>query len=342
MCLFQSEWILDKLKYTYSQLSSKSICRFVSENYSLTNILRCEFYVLGLHDNYLITCEHKKYILRIYRNTWRNFDEIQFELEWLTYLKNNQARVASPIKTNDNLYSFVIHSPEGERVGALFEYADGYAPGNGVTVEQSMLLGDSIAQIHQLGHEFIPNSSKHTLELEYLLNKSVEAIEPFISRESCNYLYSLRDKIHKNIPCLTTDHGEFGFCIGDVNSTNFHINENNEITLFDFDQCGYGYRAFEIGKFISSIHSLRSKDRISSAFIDGYQMHRKLSADEIRSIPYYELVSVIWVMAIHVYNVDRIGYKYLEKQFWDRKLEVLSELEQHLSSLRFLKPTGLP
>ncbi|WP_455200300.1 phosphotransferase, partial [Kaarinaea lacus] len=125
--------------------------------------------------------------------------------------------------------------------------------------------------------------------------------------------------------------GVFGICIGDVNPTNFHINDREAITLFDFDQCGYGYRAFEIGKFMSAIHAVKTKQDISNAFIEGYQQVRQLSDAEMTTIPYYEVISVIWVMAIHAYNVDRIGYKYLEKPFWDRKLGVLRELEKKIS-----------
>ena len=31
------------------------------------------------------------------------------------------------------------------------------------------------------------------------------------------------------------------------------------------------------------------------------------------AIPYFEIISIIWVMAIHAYNANRIGYKLLEK-----------------------------
>ena len=91
---------------------------------------------------------------------------------------------------------------------------------------------------------------------------------------------------------------------------------------------GYGYRAFEIGKFISSIHLIKTKYDISNAFIEGYQKVRRLTEEELLAIPYYELLSVIWVMAIHAYNADRIGHKYLEKPFWDRRLAILKDLDQ--------------
>ena len=63
------------------------------------------------------------------------------------------------------------------------------------------------------------------------------------------------------------------------------------------------------------------------AFIDGYQQLRPISEAEHRVIPYFEELSVIWVLAINAKNVNRIGHKYLNKPFWDGKLAVLKELQ---------------
>ena len=67
---------------------------------------------------------------------------------------------------------------------------------------------------------------------------------------------------------------------------------------------------------------------MAKSFIEGYRQVRQLRHDEVNAIPCYELVSVIWVMAIHANNVNRIGYKYLEKPFWDRRLSILKEMDR--------------
>ena len=36
-----------------------------------------------------------------------------------------------------------------------------------------------------------------------------------------------------------------------------------------FDQCGFGYRAFEIGKYLSSIHAHENKQALAEAFQAG-------------------------------------------------------------------------
>jgi hypothetical protein len=38
------------------------------------------------------------------------------------------------------------------------------------------------------------------------------------------------------------------------------------------------------------------------------------------------MASIIWVFGIAAKNAERIGYKLLEKVYWDRKLKILREL----------------
>ena len=328
---------MQKLKYTYSRLSSCSVSQLVALHYDLPEARRCKFYALGLHDNYVIEGDQEKYILRVYRNDWRSPDETHFELELLAFLGIRNAPIAAPLLTKANEFCFFLDCPEGKKAVALFNYADGFAPGNEISTEESALLGEAVAGVHQSTEMFETSCTRQVLNVPYLLDESILAIETFLGVEEKIYIKKLQKSVREALPSLTQETGVYGICLGDVNPTNFHINNNKDITLFDFDQCGYGFRAFEIGKFISSIHTNKNKHSLAKAFIEGYQQVRRLNPDEMDAIPWFEIISVIWVMAIHAYNVDRIGYKYLEKPFWDRRLAVLKELEGMLPD----RPGGL-
>lgn len=317
---------MENNSYIYSQRSARSVLYLIASHYEIANPENCTFYARGLHDNYLLTVGNKKFILRIYRNNWRSAEEIAFELSLLRFLGDKGALIAFPLPTRSGELSFVINSPEGIRSAALFHYAKGNAPGNNLSVKESELLGKSVANIHRLADDFKTSYIRPILEIPYLMDDSINAIEPFVNRDTLDYLNSLQHKLHRTLPRLTKEHEKFGICIGDVNPTNFHI-DKEMLTIFDFDQCGYGYRAFEIGKFTSSIHTLKNKDVIAKAFLEGYQQVRPLSQDELTAVPYFEMVSVIWVMAINANNADLIGHKWLEQPFWDRKVATLQELD---------------
>jgi len=319
-------------EYFYSQLSAESVGYLVAANYELRASVHCKFYVLGLHDNYLIECGGRKYILRIYRNDWRSPEEALFELELLSYLNDRSAPVAGPVPTITRELALRIESPEGERMAALFYYAEGHAPADAITIDECTMLGRAVANVHDLAETFETTHTRHALDVPYLLDESIAAIEPFIDPDGLAFLGERQKELHALLPGLRKEAGVYGICTGDINPRNFHISHDKHITLFDFDQCGYGFRAFEIGKFSSSIHSHKLKHALVGAFMDGYQQVRPISEAEYNVIPYFEMVSVIWVMAINAKNANRIGYKFLDKAFWDRKLAVLKELhaQQHV------------
>lgn len=321
---------MKQLSYAHSQLSSSSAEALVSRFYDIGSIKRCCYYVLGLHDNYLIETDSGKFILRAYRNAWRSPKDIHFELKLLDFLQRNGASVASPVVSKKNELCFEIECPEGSRLMAMFPYAEGEAPGRNISVLQSKLLGNAVANFHQCADAFNSDGFKKILDMQYLLDQSVMTVAPFLCSELLNYVKNLQKKLKDSLPDIPKIKATYGVCSGDINPTNFHINAQKKITLFDFDQCGYGYRAFEIGKFNSSIGDLENHKKLSQAFLEGYQNIRQLNDEELFSIPFFEIVSHIWVMAIHVYNADRVGYKWLEKPFWNKRVFAIQKLEKAL------------
>lgn len=282
--------------------------------------------MLGLHDNYLVKDESETYILRIYRNEWRNNEEVNFEMELLLYLKSKRAPVSVPILTSHGEPTFSIDSPEGIRQAVLFKYANGHAPEDTLTVEHCGMLGQSVAMVHNLSNSFTSKHQRPELDTLHLIDESIESIKPFLSPNNIDFINAVHPILLDNWPNLPKDHGAFGICLGDVNAKNFHIDKNQVITLFDFDQCGFGYRAFEIAKFASFLQKSESKTDFIDAFLDGYKTERQLLDGELEAIGYFEIVAIIWVMAIHARNANRIGHKYLEDHYWQERFCLLTNL----------------
>jgi len=313
--------------YTHSQLAAASVADLVAAQYRLRAPIDCRFYVSGLHDNYLVQVAGRKSMLRLYRADWRSPEEVQFELELLWFLKERDAPVAGPVRTGSGELSFAIECPEGRRLAALFDYAEGRAPEGGeFPVEECTRLGHVVAKVHAISDSFTTTCQRPVLDVPHLLDETLPRVVPFLDAEGRGFLEELNRKLHRVLPGVPQEPVLFGICTGDINLRNFHIDDMQRITLFDFDQCGYGYRAFEIGKFSSAIHFHKSKPVLLQAFLDGYQQVRPLQPAELAAIPYFEMAGIIWVMGIAARNVDRIGYQFLES-WWGRKLNILKTLE---------------
>jgi len=318
----------DGSNYIYTLHSDVSITKLVRTHYLSTGTVRCRFYVSGLHDNYLIEHSGRNYMLRVYRSDWRSNEEIQFELELLDFLQCNRAAVAGPVSTVDGSLSVTMDSPEGSRSAALFHYAHGRAPEAAITAQECELLGRTVAEVHQMGNMFATTRQRPELDFLHLVEEPVALYAPYLDTDTRRYLQGLQLRLRQEWPNLERVSGVYGICTGDINTRNFHITDKNQITLFDFDQCGFGYRAFELAKFASSIHFHDNKQQLFHAFVKGYQQIRKVSKDELEAIAIYEMAAVIWVLGITAKNVNRIGLKYMEKPYWGRKIEILKALEK--------------
>jgi len=318
------------MKCIYSQPEANALIAIIKVHYPDIGPVRCKYFARGLHDNYLVESDADKYILRIYRNAWRSTDEIAFELQLLGFLREQKTRVSSPVLTNDGHSHFLVDLPGGQRMAALFDFADGHPPERENLERTSRLLGSAVADVHLASTGFNVETCRPVLDTPYLLDRSVERIAPWLDTEQMQYITTLQKKIHEGIPTIAHENGAFGPCTGDVNFRNFHINDRDEITLFDFDQCGYGYRAFELGKFLSCMYPLEEKDRCMDAFLEGYQGKRQLSEVELQAIPYFEIMSIIWVLTIYVDNADWVGHSLLSEAFWKQRIDRLKDLERGL------------
>ena len=267
----------------------------------------------------------------MYRNDWRSKEDILFELDLLCHLERHQCSIVAPIKSINGINMISLDAAEGRRYGVLFPYADGRAPGNELNAEHATLLGFEIAKIHQEGHEFHTRYQRQRLDLEYLLEQSINNIKEYLCRNDRLYIASLANNIRSNIPDLPSVQPYYTICTGDVNPTNFFINKEKRIRIFDFDQCGFGWRSFEIAKFSTSISKHKSWQILLSAFIAGYEKLSVLDEVELRAIPYFTLISHLWVAAIHVYNKQLIGDKYLELAFWQRRIDLIKKIENELA-----------
>ena len=311
--------------------SSEALEQNVLCHYQIGKLQSCRLLKRGLNDTYLLETEQERYILRVYRYGWRTKAEIDLELELLYFLHKNNVAISYPIAKRTGGFTTAIAAPEGTRYSALFSYAPGKAVDKKINSEQSRRLGEAVASIHEVTNNFKSSFSRPELNNAYLLDASVNAIAPLYKHKKTDidYLYNQAEKLKSNLIALNLPKYSpcYGICIGDVHSGNTHFTQLNQPTLFDFDQCGYGWRAFDIGKFINTAIAWKLDNKIISSFLDGYQTIRQLSKIELSAIPLFAKIAHIWVMGISASVVgDVLAYGWFTDDWLDSKLELFKQL----------------
>lgn len=313
----------------YSTLDSQALAKLIFSNYNVEIIKTCQFWHRGLSDIYLIeTLANKFYIFRISHRHWRSKTEIDFELEFLDFLQQRQLPVAAPIKTKTGKLSVVIEAPEGQRQAALFPYAPGEVALGDLNPTQSYLLGEIVAKLHQASREFTTLAYRQPLTVKYLLDDSLQVIAPFLhhSPKDLNDLVGTIARIKQQLKDLPTEIPYWGICWGDPHSGNVHFTPDNRMTLFDFDQCSYGWRSFDIAKFLQVSFQSGLGQTVKAAFLNGYQAVEKITERELDAIKALTQTAHIWAWAISLNSSMWQNYSRLDKSYFLQRLQQLKRL----------------
>lgn len=313
---------------TYSTLSCRALTQQLLSQYNIGTVFSCEFWRRGLSDVYLVETQTAQYVLRVSHAHWRSQCEVAFELELLEFLSQTQIPVAYPLRTKDDELWISIQAPEGDRYASLFIYAPGCIAIGDLNSAQSYTLGKTIAQLHQTTPKFQSQFSRSDLTLEFLISRSIETIMPFMSGHQYDgaNLVDTADQLLRELEKSPTEFPHWVMCWGDPHSGNVHFTQDDRLTMFDFDQCGYGWRAFEVAKFFQVAIRGGVSLQVRSAFLAGYQALSPLENWELESLRAFTQVSHIWSWAIALTHAQIHDYCKLDYHFFNRRLEHLQRL----------------
>lgn len=312
----------------YSTLAHHALRELVIQSYDLPRDCRCKFWHRGLSDVYLFETGDRDYVFRVSHHHWRTRAEIEFELEFLQFLAGRGFPVSAPINHSGGDRYLVITAPEGDRYGALFSFAPGAIALGDLNKEQSATLGQTVARLHHLSREFSSGVQRPDLDLAYMLDQSLAVITPFLAgqTQALDYLESLQAQIHGQLAHLPQTDPYWVVCWGDAHSGNAHFLDNHQVTLFDFDQCGYGWRVFELAKFLQVSLSAGMRREVRQGFIDAYQRQEPLTPEEQAVLKPLTQTAQIWSWAISITNAQISDYSLLDDFYFRQRLEGLKNL----------------
>lgn len=273
---------------TASTISAKELGEFAKEKYDLNDNYDCKLFRTGINHTYFLSDNETKYALRVYSHNWRSKSEIIEEIKLLNLLSENNLGVSYPIKDTKGEFIQEINAPEGLRYVVLFSFAEGEKM-RFMNNDTCFEIGLCMAKIHNITANKTINRTNYNSEL--LLKKSYNQLTQFFTEDlsEMKYLKELGSEISKTFEEINESKIQKGIVHLDIWYDNLAVNSNNEITIFDFDNCGNGLLIFDIGYFCKQLFFIESdKKQYESkveSFLNGYQKIRKLTDEEIKLIP---------------------------------------------------------
>lgn len=302
------EMMKEKFPTINSTLSPNELSKMIQQKYLLSDKTECNLFRAAMNHLYIINDDERKYVFRVYTHNWRTKLDIEEELRLLIHLKENDAQVAFPIADKSCEFIQEINAPEGQRFGVLFSYAKGTKTAK-FSPQTSFLIGQALAKVHKSTENFELNRT--TYDTQNLLISAVLRIKKFFTNKTneIKFLEKLSEYLTLHFDKIDQQKMRYGIVHLDVWFDNLHIDDEKEITFFDFDFCGNGYLCFDISYFLFQLFSTNlNEDEYkvkTDSFLKGYETITEISNEEKKFLPFACLAIMTYYISI---QCDRFDY----------------------------------
>lgn len=223
------------------------------------------------------------YYLRLYRQSGRSREEIDFELCLLEALPDlNGVAVAKPIPNVDGSLLSELTDQNESRLACMFEAAEGRAPqSNGQDMKR---LGHALATLHN-ATSLVRLHYSRPIDIPAIICDSVTSLRQVGS--TCTAIAQQIEHECRDLPIALTRSGlPLGPCHGDVWPGNVRLLDE-KVTFFDFDDCGLGPYVIDLATpaWHLAVQSGTDANMLWCAFLDGYESRRQLNETERDALP---------------------------------------------------------
>lgn len=317
---------MDTIKVDRSFVSAAALAEVVAGAYEF-DVTDCRLFSKMLrtqdNDHYLVRGENgRKYVIRVYQEVAhleRRESDYQFELDWLLFLHEQGQPVSYPIARKDGSYLGHINAPEGKRYYALFSFAEG--DDMSLDNEEHLYqMGAAIARIHKVSNAYQPRYERHEMNLTFLLDKPLDRIQEFWGNDpdraddldliiaAAAEARSELEELFANEVSAADSWGPIG---GDFHHNSTHFNAKGEMAFFNFDLCGYGWRAYDIATFLLNSGLMHRSTEQTEAFFAGYYSERQLNENEHAAISPFLTVRRVWLTGVFAVQHGLAGHTFI-------------------------------
>jgi Ser/Thr protein kinase RdoA (MazF antagonist) len=238
-----------------SILSSEALLKWLERKYCWRQPPTCVFYRKGVNDTYKVTTRTSNFYLRVYLHGWRTKEDVEAEINLLKVLDRHDIPISKPVRRLDGSYVQQLVAPEGARYAVLFTGGEGM-PVDSPSRRQSFTYGVVAARIHNCTDRQRKVYKRFHVDCGHLIGEPLKSLRPFLGhrRKDFDFLERIGEGLKAEAMKLPRTVPEYGICHGDLHPMNVLFKDSGELTLFDFDCFGYGWRAYDISVFLWNRH----------------------------------------------------------------------------------------
>jgi Ser/Thr protein kinase RdoA (MazF antagonist) len=243
-------------------------------------------------------------VIRVHRPGYHSELEIESELQWIASLRE-QAVVTTPrpLPMRDGkLIASFQHDNETRHVVA-FEFMTGHEPDESGDLSHGFQqLGQITARLHQ--HTQAWQRSKNFERKTWNFATTIGHTPHWgdwrhgqgLNQKGLLLLQQCIDLLQQQLNDYGTDANRFGLIHADLRLANLLVDER-QLTVIDFDDCGFGWYMYDFAAAISFIETSPQIPALKQAWVEGYRSVSLLSDTDVEAIPMFIMLRRILLTA---------------------------------------------
>jgi Ser/Thr protein kinase RdoA (MazF antagonist) len=290
--------------------------------------------------------DNAAYILRIGHSIRRSEAQIHGEVDWINHLARNGTSVARAVlSTNGHLVETIDDGQGGSFLATAFVRARGRPPvKTDWTPSMFETYGRLIGRMHALSKSYEP--ADPAWRRPHMDDPIMLDTEQWLRPEDSGVIHRYNE-IRDHLNGLARDDRDaYGLIHQDAHGGNFFIAQDGTITLFDFDDCVYGWFIYDIAMVVFYA-AMGQEDAggftvwFLNHFFKGYDKENSLDPVWMAELPMFLRLREIDLYAVihRSFDVDNLDDPWCARFMRDRKRRIETAvpfIDLDLESLRGL------
>jgi Ser/Thr protein kinase RdoA (MazF antagonist) len=272
--------------------------------------------------------DSQQFILRIGHSARRSEALIRGEVDWMNYLAERGAAVAHAVPSLTGNLVEAFDDGHGEHfLATSFARAAGKPPREaGWTPELFETYGEVLGRMHALTKGYKPRDPAWKRpEWDGPEIQDIESNLPAGQTEVLKRYRALMDHLRT----LPRDRNSYGLIHFDAHGSNFLVDDDGRITLFDFDDCSYGWFIYDIAIVLFYMVAGGEEDgafieEFMTHFLRGYRRRNRLEQKWLREMPNFLKMREIDLYAVihRSFDVENLENKWCARFMHNRKSKI--------------------
>jgi Ser/Thr protein kinase RdoA (MazF antagonist) len=286
--------------------------------------------LLGAVESFIYEFEREGcgYILRIAHSLRRDEALIKGEVDWINYLADAGVSVARAVNSESGRLVEAIDDRQGSQfLATAFIKAPGQSPWDlGWSPALYESYGRLLASMHALAEHYQP--TEPVWRRPEWDGPTMDFVESFLP-PSEDVARQKHRQVRAYLHTLPKDSRVYGMIHQDAHGGNFFVDENGTLTLFDFDDCVYGWFANDVA--IALFYIVVGADdwptftrEFMTHFLAGYRQVRPFDRSWLQTIPAFLKLRELDLYAVmhRDYDLQNIDDWWVARFMHDRKYKI--------------------